>query len=224
MSTNPRGIGSTDDHIVTVLVAGDPARTDPLRVPDRELTIVGHVATGNDAINTVLTELPDIILLDVRIDDADARAVCRRVREWAPATRAVLATPFDDERAYTTLVAGASGAVLLGADDETMTRTVCEVARGESVLLPRMAGRVMHDIDAWARRAADPIHPPPTLTPTEREVLHSLSEGVDPAEIARIHAVTTRLVNLHAGFAVAKLHRYVHGGERIAADRQAGAG
>ena len=82
----------------------------------------------------------------------------------------------------------------------------------------------MHDIDAWARRGADPIHPPPTLTATEREVLDRISDGTDPSEIARIHAVTTHLVNLHAGFAVAKLHRYVLGSERIAAQDQSAGG
>ena len=218
------GTDATDEHTVTVLVAGDPEFGDTLRVPRRDLTVVARVTTGNDAIDVVLRELPDVLLLDVRIEDTDARGVCRRVREWAPATKVVAATPLDDERAYTTIVAGASGAITLGADDEATTRVVREVARGESVLLARMASRLMHDLDAWARRAADPIHPPPTLTATEREVLRRISKGADPAEIARIHAVTTHLVNLHTGFAVAKLHRYVLGAERIAAEGQSTAG
>ena len=79
-----------------------------------------------------------------------------------------------------------------------------------------MAIRLLHDLDAWAQRSADPLYPPPTLTATEREVLARIGEGVEPEAIAETHAVTTHLVNLHAGFAVAKLHRYVLGSERIA--------
>ena len=209
----------SDDHIVTVLVAGDPRLGDALQVPTGDVEIVGRAVTGNEAIASVLTELPDILLLDVRIEEPDARAVCRRIREWAPATRVVAATGADDERAYTTIVAGAAGAILL-EDDDRMVRTLHEVARGESVLLPRMAGRLLHDLDAWAQRSADPIHPPPTLTATEREVLTRVGEGVTVESIAETHAVTTHLVNLHAGFAVAKLHRYVLGAERIAAERR----
>jgi two-component system, NarL family, response regulator DevR len=206
---------------VTVLVAGDPGTPAPLAVPaGPEIEVIGHVGTGNEAIARVLTELPDVLLLDTRIAEPDARAVCRRIREWAPATRVLAATEHDDEHAYTTVVAGAAGAVLYDIDEATVVTTLCEVARGESVLLARMATRLLHDLDAWARRSADPLYPPPTLTATEREVLARIGEGVDPATIAAAHSVTSHLVNLHTGFAVAKLHRYVLGSERIAADRK----
>jgi len=204
---------------VTVLVAGDATLGDALRIPSGDIEVVGHASTGNEAVAAVLTEIPDVLLLDARIEESDARAVCRRMREWAPATRVVAATLLDDERAYTTVVAGAAGAVLLDADNDTHVRTIKEVARGESVLLSRMAGRVLHDLDAWARRSADPLYPPPTLTATEREVLSRLGEGASPATIAAAHAVTTHLVNVHTGFAVGKLHRYVLGNERIAAEQ-----
>lgn len=207
----------------TVLVAGDPRLPDPLREPTGDVEVVGRVSTGDAAIDAVVTDLPDVVLLDVRIRASDAREVCRRLREWAPATKLVAATVRDDETAYAAVVAGATGAVRIDDDDEKIAHTLAGSARGESWLLPRMAGRLVHDIDEWARRAADPIHPPPTLTATEREVLVRVSEGIEPAEIARIHAVTTHLVTLHSGFAVAKLHRYVHGMERIAADGQSGA-
>lgn len=212
----------TNDDTVTVLVAGDPDVRRPLRTPVGNVHVVGRVTTGNESINRVLVELPDVLLLDARLEETDARAVCRRTREWAPATRVVAAVVADDEQAYTTVVAGAAGVTLVDADDDQIVRTIHEVARGESVLLARMAGRLMHDIDAWAQRSADPLYPPPTLTATEREVLTRLSRGDDPAVIAAAHAVTTHLVNLHAGFAVAKLHRYVHGTERIAAEGQIG--
>ncbi len=212
------------DEAVTVLVAGETGMGGEPRSAAVGIEIIGRAATGNDAVNQVLEELPDILLLDVRIADIDARAVCRRVREWAPATRIVAATPTDDEAAYTTIVAGASGAVLLDADDATLDRTLREVSRGEAVLLTRMAGRLMGDLDAWAQRSADPIYPPPTLTATEREVLTRLAAGDSSADVAHGHAVTTHLVNLHAGFAVTKLHRYVHGIERIAADGHANGG
>ncbi|MEM7141215.1 MAG: response regulator [Actinomycetota bacterium] len=206
---------------VTVVVAGDPGLGDALRVPQASgIDVVAHVPTGNEAVASVLTELPDVLLLDTRIEEPDARAVCRRLREWAPATRVLAATALDDERAYTTIVAGATGAVFLTDDDDTVARAIADVARGEASLQSRMALRLLHDLDAWAQRSADPLYPPPTLTATEREVLGRIGEGVDPSTIAAAHAVTPHLVNLHAGFAVAKLHRYVHGAERIAAEQQ----
>ncbi|MDG2026673.1 MAG: hypothetical protein P8J50_06160 [Acidimicrobiales bacterium] len=203
---------------VTVVVAGDPGLGDPLRAPEfTGVHVIDHVPTGNEAVARVLQDLPDVLFLDTRLEEPDARAVCRRLREWAPATKVLAATRLDDENAYTTVVAGAFGAVFLDDHDETVARAIRDVSRGEASLQARMALRLLHDIDAWTQRSADPLYPPPTLTATEREVLGRIGEGVDSAAS---HSVTAHLVNLHAGFAVAKLHRYVHGAERIAAAEQ----
>lgn len=208
------------DETVTVLVAGDAARFASLVWPaGAEIEQIGFVSTGTEAESRVLADLPDVLLLDTRIEHADARAVSRRIREWAPATRVLTVTEHDDEQAYTTVVAGATGAVRVHAGADGIADAVRRTARGESLLLPRMASRLLHDVDAWAMRSADPIHPPPSLTATEREVLARLGEGTGTEAIASDHGVTAHLVNVHVGFAVAKLHRYVLGAE-VLADRR----
>jgi len=211
-----------DNGTITVLVAGDIA--EPGSIPGGPfLEVLARVATGEESITLVVAELPDVLLLDGLIENPDVRAVSRRLRDWAPATRVLSVNPLDDEAAYTTVVAGAAGSVLADAEPAVVAAAIVGVARGETVLQQRMASRLIHDIDSWAERAADPLNPPPTLTATEREVLAGLSEGRSSAAIATAHAVTARLVNLHAGFAVAKLHRYVLGAARIAAaDRRSG--
>ncbi len=206
------------DETITVVVGGEIP--DPTSAPaGPTLDVLGRVLSGDEAVALVLTDLPDVLVLETRIRDHDVRAVCRRVREWAPATRVLTVSPLDDEGAYTSLVAGAAGSILADAEPAQVAASIVAVARGEGVLQPRMASRLLHDIDSWAQRAADPIYPPPTLTATEREVLAALAAGRSPGAIASAHAVTDRLVNLHAGFAVAKLHRYVLGAETIAAHR-----
>ncbi len=203
------------DEMVTVLVAGTGVRS--AAVSDG-VEIIGHADTGNAALERVVAELPDVLLLDAAIDGVDVTTLCRQIREWAPATRILVMTGADDDAAYTTVVSGAAGIVESVTTSETTGHAVRAVARGESLLLPHAARRLMHDIDAWAEQSADPIHPPPTLTATEREVLTRLAEGLVPIQIAEVHAVTARLVNVHAGYAVAKLQRYVLGEERIAAE------
>ncbi len=205
------------DRTVTALLAGDDPIMPAAAPGWPPIEVIGRSRTGHDTVDLVLAEIPDVVLLDTAIGDPDSRAVCRRIREWAPATRVLALTAEDDELAYTTVVAGAAGVVSRECGPEELATAAAETASGESVLLPRTATRLLHDVDAWARRAADPLNPPPTLTATEREVLHRLGEGLTPAEIATTHAVTSHLVNLHAGFAVAKLHRYVLGAERLRA-------
>ena len=208
------------DHMTRVMAGGDVAVPD-----DPSVELLGTFATGTETVANVVTELPDVLLLDVAIDDPDVRAVCRRIREWAPATRVLVIGRLDDENLYAALVSGASGALLTDAPAEAWTDAIHAAARGEAVLQTRMASRILHDIDAWAARSADPLYPPPSLTATEREVLRSLADGMSTATIAETHNVTPHLVSLHAGFAVGKLHRYVLGAEKIVAygTRSAGA-
>ena len=84
------------------------------------------------------------------------------------------------------------------------------------MLPPRTARRLLNDLDAWASRSSDPLYPPPTLTSTEREVLAHLSAGEEPSRIASVFGVTGHLVNVHAGYAVAKLHRFMTGADSLA--------
>lgn len=202
------------DETVTVLLAGTGVRSATL---SEGVEVIGIAETGDAALERVVAELPDVLLLDAAIGGVDVTTLCRRIRECAPATRVLVMTGTDDEIAYAAVVSGAAGIVDSATAPETAGRAVRSVARGESLLLPHAARRLMHDIDTWAQKSADPLHPPPTLTATEREVLTRLAEGLVSVRIAEMHAVTARLVNVHAGYAVTKLQRYVLDEERIAA-------
>ena len=201
----------TDDTITVISAGATGVPAHP------RIRSAGHAETGAEAVAKVLTEVPDVLVLDARIDDPDARQVCRRIREWAPATQVLAVSTLDDEAVYTTLIAGAMGAVLSSINPHDLAEAVIATSRGESVLQARMAFRILHDIDQWAERSADPLYPPPTLTATEREVLGQLGSGQSADTIAATHAVTAHLVNLHASYAVTKLHRYVHGVSTLSA-------
>ena len=205
-------MGEMEAEQTRVMVGGDIA------VPDHaSVRVLETSSTGAEVIARAATEFPDVVVLDIDIDDPGARAVCRRLREWAPKTRVLVVGAADDERLYSSLVAGATGGLLARAADEEWVTAIQLAQKGASVLPPRAASRILHDIDAWATRSADPLYPPPTLTSTERDVLGRLASGVGTDEIAAAYDVTPNLVSLHAGFAVGKLHRYVLGAETITA-------
>ena len=178
--------------------------------------LVGRVFSGSGAVERGLELMPDVMALHTAIDDFDARTVCRRLQEWAPAIAILALSPDDDERLYTTVATGASSALTAITDLDLLAESARRLARGETLLPPRVAGRLLNDVDAWAARSSDPLYPPPALTSTEREVLANLASGESPAQIAEAFGVTSHLVNVHAGYAVAKLHRYLTGAERLA--------
>jgi DNA-binding CsgD family transcriptional regulator len=68
---------------------------------------------------------------------------------------------------------------------------------------------LLHDVQRSRDAVVDPIVRRVRLTDTEQEVLARLAEGRTPLEIAALHDVTARLVSLHTGYAVAKVHHHL---------------
>ncbi len=199
-------------RVLVALSPNEPSMTDP---SGDDITIIGHVANGHSAVARVLSDDPDVVLLDARLTDVDAPTACRRLNEWSPTTKILTVTALDDERAYETIISGSFGAIPLGADSESVADAIRCLCGGGSVLMSRMAMRLIHDIEEWSHKSADPLYPPPSLTTTEREVLGGLGDGMTPKAIAELFGVTPHLVHVHAGFAISKLHRFALGWGKI---------
>lgn len=211
------------DDIVTALVAEpdhDLARHIASALDEQgELQVVATAASGHDAVERLLELMPDAALLDLSLPDVDGLDACRTVHALAPATAlVVLSRPQDDDRAFAALCEGASACVAVDGPVELLADALRGATRGECVLPRVLAARVLDGLERIA--AASPPHAAvgraPAATDTEREVLLCLAQGLDPAEIAHRYDVTTRLVNLHTGFAVAKLQRWTETRRQLA--------
>lgn len=198
---------------ITVMVADAESRRRAQIVVrlDREpgVTVLDDTADAATAVECILDLLPDVVLLDVKLPDSTALAVCWTVLQQAPATQVILlAGPEDLEAVYQAITYGAAGCLQRAEAAEQCGTAVRGATRGEYLLPPLVANRVLHDVDAYAAAPDHPFGASSPLTATEREVLSSLAGGDTPADIARRHEVTARLVNLHTGYAVAKLQRH----------------
>lgn len=202
------------DDVITVVVAeADRSTSDAaLAALGRtgEVEVVGRASAGQEAVAQVLEVMPDAALLDLDLPDVDAVGACRQLHELAPAaTLVVLSRSDDHDRAFAALCEGATACVDAASLDR-LDEVVRGATRGECVLPPPLAARVLAALEQAAAEGTPhaPTDRPPAPTATEREVLSRLAEGQRPADIAALHDVTTRLVNLHSGFAVAKLQRW----------------
>ena len=169
---------------------------------------MGSAASGDEAVHLIIDTVPDVAIIDEAAEGPATPALLAFIKEHAPITRVVLLHAEDAPGAYRSLSNGA----LASVSDDTTAAEVADivrgVARGEARLSARMAAYLIADIDAAAGSPVDVFAPPPTLTLTEREVLTQLARGHTPSQIAEQYNVTARLVNLHTGFAVSKLHHY----------------
>ena len=172
-----------------------------------DMTVVADGATGADALRLVAQHCPEVLVLDVNLPDFSGLDVTRQLREQHTTTAILaLTVHHDSETVLGLLESGAVGYVLKDEALETLANAVRAAAQGDSWLSPAVARQVVQR--AVARTAhtstpatASPIH----LTPSERQVLSYLAQGLDNATIAERLVVTKRTVQNHVSNIYGKL-------------------
>lgn len=167
------------------------------------MKVAGEAGDGQEAIELVRREHPDVMLMDIRMPRVDGIEATRQV---AGATRVVILTTYElDEYVFDALAAGASGFLLKAAPPEQLIHAIEVVAAGNALLDPSVTRRLIAE---FARRPEPALKRPEelaTLTEREREVLLELARGFTNAEIAgRLH-VSETTVKTHVAHVLDKL-------------------
>jgi DNA-binding NarL/FixJ family response regulator len=173
-----------------------------------EIEVVGEAANGAQALDRVATLRPDVVLMDLHMPVLDGIAATRRLRVEQPGVRVLALTTFDDEEdVFAALRAGAVGYLLKDVSSERLVEALLAAARGESVLQPSVAAKV---VARFARMADDEpaSRPQPLVVPLsdrELEVLRLLAEGASNREIAAALFLAEGTVKNHVTNVLAKL-------------------
>ena len=151
-----------------------------------EVDVVGEAADGAAAVECAARLRPDVVLMDLRMPGLDGIAATRRLRAGQPDVRVIALTTFDtDEEVFAALRAGAVGYLLKDVSSARLVEAVLAAARGESVLQPSVAAKVVARVAALPDEAV-PRPRPPVVPLSERElaVVRLLAEGRSNREIA----------------------------------------
>ena len=165
------------------------------------IEVVGEAVDGEAAVREAEARRPDVVLMDLVMPRSDGVGAMRELRRRLPSARVIVLTSFaDDDRLLPAIRAGAAGYLLKDADPQEVVRAVRAAHRGEALLDPSVAARL---VDAIAEPPG--TEPSERLTPREQQVLALIARGLPNKLIARELGISEKTVKTHVGHVLAKL-------------------
>ena len=186
---------------IRVLIVDDhPVVRDGLRgvlAGEPGMEVVGEAGDGAEALARVADAEVDVVLMDLRMPTMGGVEAIKELRHLAPAVRVLVLTTFDTDRdVLPAIEAGATGYLLKDTPRAELVRAVRAAHRGEAVLSPAVAGRLMGQV-----RGPEPE----LLSARELEVLALVAAGSTNREAAQRLFISEATVKTHLLRAFAKL-------------------
>jgi NarL family two-component system response regulator LiaR len=182
-----------DDHEMVRIGVGAylSAQTD--------IHVIAEAANGQQAVELGLQLRPDIILMDLVMEEMDGiEATKQLIQQW-PEAKVIIVTSFlDDEKVYPALEAGATSYLLKTSKAGEIAAAIRRTYEGQSVLEPEVTGKMMS-------KMRKPSLPHEELTAREMEILLLMTQGKTNQEIADELFIALKTVKTHVSNLLSKL-------------------
>ncbi|MFJ8450891.1 response regulator [Aerococcus viridans] len=166
-----------------------------------DIEIVGEAKDGLEGKKMALSLRPDIILMDLVMDNMDGiQATQEILADWPKANILIVTSFIDDEKVYPAMQAGAKGYILKTSSASEIASAIRRTYAGESVIAPTVNEKLIaHEVEANRHHLHD------DLTTREREVLQLIAAGKSNQEIADELFITLKTVKTHVSNILSKL-------------------
>jgi two-component system, NarL family, response regulator DevR len=203
-------------------VLGWPAMGGPLRVmlvDDHEvvrggvralleaaddIVVCGEAASAREAVAVADRALPDVVVMDVKLQDGSGVEATREIRAARPQTRVLMLTSYaDDEVLLASIMAGAAGYVLKQTSGGDLVRAIETVGRGGSLLDPAVTAGVLDRLRSGRRTVED--EKLARLSPQEERILSLVAAGRTNRQIGEEMHLAEKTVKNYVSSILTKL-------------------
>jgi DNA-binding NarL/FixJ family response regulator len=170
------------------------------------LHVVGQAGNGKEAVEKAHQLHPDLVFMDINMPSPNGLEATRAIKAELPETKVIMLTVSDDEQdLFEAIKSGAEGYLLKNLREEEFEELINRVRRGEPVMSPAMARRLLHEF-ALLKQKERHQQDEGGLTDRERQVLEQVARGSTNKEIAATLDISGNTVNYHMKNIVSKLH------------------
>ena len=149
------------------------------------LEIAGEAASADEAVGKARTLRPDVVLMDIRMDEGDDASgidACRQIRSELPDTQVIMFTSYSEqESVLASIMAGATGFLTKNVSHGKLVEAIHAAGRGASMLDPSVTRNVIERLAELSEASAQQAD---VLSEREREVLVLIAQGCTNKEIA----------------------------------------
>lgn len=168
---------------------------------EEDLEVVGQANSGKSAIKLAEEVIPDVILMDLVMQDGTGIEASEKIKQILPETQIIILTSYIDEALiFPALEAGALSYLLKTSQADEIVRAVRLAIRKESIIEPQVASKMLHKIQEDSRHL-----PHSDLTTREFEVLTLIGQGKTNQEIADELYIGIKTVKTHVSNILSKL-------------------
>ncbi|MCC6630032.1 MAG: response regulator transcription factor [Chloroflexi bacterium] len=198
VATTPIRLIIADDHPVVREGLVAILETQP------DIDVLAEASDGVRAVELAVLHQPDVMLMDLQMPNLNGVDAIRQIKERVPATEIVVLTTYDsDEYIFKGIEAGARGYLLKGAGKNELLNAIRAASRGEALLPPVVAGKLVERFTQMAQRQT--VEGDEALTERELEVLELMAQGARNKEIAHDLSITERTAKAHVSSILGKL-------------------
>ena len=163
-----------------------------------DLAIIAEAENGQEAVESVKKDPPDVVLMDVRMPIMDGVVATQTILASHPEVKILILTTFDDEAFVGDAVrAGAKGYLLKDTPSTELAEAIRMVQKGYTQLGPGILEKAMQSSPPVKEPQSVDVSGFHELTPREQEVLQLIAEGKSNREIAGELYIAERTVKNH---------------------------